>query len=362
MLYHFLTTNKQELIERCRAKVAARRAPRPTEAELEHGIPLFLQQLIEMLQARLSSSPPFMLSTATQHGDELLQQGFTVAQVIHDYGDLCQAITELAAEREAPITPQEFGALNRCLDDAIAAAVTEHARQREQGIEAGGAHDAEVRLASLAHELRNLLNTALLSFEVIKRGSVAINGTTSALHDRALRGLRSLIDNTLAEVRLSVGVHREQIHLGRFIEDIELAAALEANAFSVRLSVLPVDPSLAVHADRQILAAVVANLLQNAFKFTRENGHADVSLRVHQTADRVFIDVEDECGGLPAGRPEELLRPFEQRGADRRGIGLGLTICQRGVEANDGVLHVRDFPGKGCLFTVELARSSALVM
>ena len=362
MLYDFLSKNQQDLIDRCRAKVAARRAPRPTEAELEHGIPLFLQQLIDMLQAHLPSTPAPMLSTATQHGDELLQRGFTVAHVIHDYGDLCQAITELAAERDALITAEEFGALNRCLDDAIAAAVTEHARQREQEIEAQFAHDADVRLGSLAHELRNLLNTAMLSFEMIKRGSVAINGSTSALHDRALKGLHSLVDRALAEIRLSAGVHREQIHLVRFIEEVELAATLEADAHAIRLSVLPVDPNLAVRADRQILATILANLLQNAFKFTRENGRSEVSLRVRQAPDRIFIDVEDECGGLPSGKPEELLRPFRQRGVDRSGLGLGLTICQRGIKANDGVLRVRNLPAKGCVFTVELARTPAPVI
>jgi len=354
MLYQFLSTNQQDLIDRCRSKVASRRAPRPTETELEHGVPLFLQQLIDMLQAHLPSPPAFMLSTATRHGDELLHKGFTVAQVIHDYGDLCQAITELAAEKEAEITAKEFGALNRCLDDAIAAAVTEHTRQREQAIETEGAHSADVRLALLSHELRNLLHTAMLSFGVIKEGSVAINGTTGALHERSLRGLRSLIDRALAEARLQLGIRAEHIPLAGFIEEVEAAAALEADALTIRLTVAPVDPGLAVRADREILAGVMANLLQNAFKFSREKAGADVLLRVRQSADRILIEVEDSCGGLPPGQPESLFRPFEQRGVDRSGLGLGLTICQRGVEANGGVLRVRDLPGRGCVFTVDL--------
>jgi len=359
MLYQFLMENQQDLVERCRAKVVVRRAPRPTETELEHGIPLFLQQFIDMLQAHLTSAPDSMLSTATEHGDELQGQGFTVAQVIHDYGDLCQAITELAAEKVFSISAEEFGALNQCLDDAIAAAVTEHSRQREQLIEDESTEDAEVRLALLAHELRNLLHTALLSFAMIKRGRVAINGTTGALHERALRGLSSLIDRALAEARLATGIRKEQVHLDRFIEDVELAAGLEADALAVHLSVKPVDPGVAVHVDREVLASVLANLLQNAFKFTRENGCAEVSLRVRQDAARVFIEIEDECGGLEPGAPEELLRPFAKRRAHPGGFGLGLTICQRGVEANDGVLHVRNLPGKGCVFSVELARAAS---
>jgi hypothetical protein len=359
MLRKFLIANRGDLIERCRTKVAMRRAPLVTEAELEHGIPLFLQQLIDVLQEDLPQTPSPMLTTAARHGDELLHKGFTVAQVIHDYGDLCQAITALAAEMKAPIPVKEFGVLNRSLDDAIASAVTEHARQRELGIEAEDAHHAHVRLALLAHEFRNLLNTAVMSFEVIKGGSVAIDGATSAIHERSLRGLRSLVDRSLTDVRLAVGVHREVIQLGGFIEDVEQAAALEADTFEIRLLVPPFDPQLAVHADRQILASVLANLLQNAFKFTRANGRADVSLRVSAADDRVLIAVEDECGGLPAGEPEELLRLFEQRGTDRSGLGVGLAICKRGVEANGGVLEIRNLPGTGCVFTVELAQTAA---
>src|SRR5581483_6885833 len=63
-------------------------------------------------------------TTAGRHGNELLLGGYTVDQVVHDYGDLCQAVTELALEENAAITTAEFRTLNRCLDNAIADAVT----------------------------------------------------------------------------------------------------------------------------------------------------------------------------------------------------------------------------------------------
>ena len=66
------------------------------------------------------------------HGHELLLQGFTVSQVVHDYGDVCQAITELAVEMNAPISTDDFRMLNKCLDDAIAGAVTEFGREQNQ--------------------------------------------------------------------------------------------------------------------------------------------------------------------------------------------------------------------------------------
>src|SRR4029453_2039958 len=106
MLYEFITLNRDEIIKRCRAKVAARSIPRPTEAEINHGVPLFLEQLVDAMRLGLSSSPEISRS-AVLHGHDLLLQGFTVSQVVHDYGDICQAITDLAVEANAPISTED---------------------------------------------------------------------------------------------------------------------------------------------------------------------------------------------------------------------------------------------------------------
>ena len=129
---------------------------------------------------------------------------------------------------------------------------------------------------------------------------------------------------------------------------------MDANARGVRLIVTPVDDGLVIAADRQVLAAVVGNILQNAFKFTRPG--TTVTLRVGASAERVLIEVQDECGGLPSGDVNELFRPFEQRSADRTGIGLGLAFSRWGAEANDGRIYARNLPGRGCVFTVDLPR------
>ncbi len=350
MLHEFVTANRSEIIARCRAKISSRLAPRPTDDELEYGVPLFLDQLAETL--RLASSPnPAIGRTAGEHGKELRQRGYTIAQVVQDYGGVCQSITEMAVETAAPITTSEFQMLNLCLDVAIAGAVTEYGKLRE--------HEGTERLGLLAHELRNLLNSAVLSFDILKTGNVGIGGSTGAVLARSLVGLRNLVDRELADVRLGAGIHhRETVVVREFIEDVEVAAMMEANARGLEFSVLSVEKEVTVHADRQILASVVANLLQNAFKFTRPSGH--VLLHAHATSDRVLIDVEDQCGGLPPGRTEELFRPFEKRATDRTGLGLGLGICVRGAEANDGKIRVVNQPGFGCVFTVDLTRHQAI--
>ena len=350
MLHEFVTSNRTEIIGRCRTKIAARLAPRATPEEIEHGVPLFLDQLVDTL--RLASSPnPEIARTAAKHGNELRQKGFTIAQVVQDYGGVCQSITELAVETAAPITTSEFQMLNLCLDIAIAGAVTEYGRLRE--------HEGTERLGILAHEMRNLLNSAVLSFDILQTGSVGIGGSTGAVLARSLVGLRNLVDRELAEVRLGAGVHhRETVVVREFIEDVEVAATMEAIARGVEFSVRSVGSEVTVHADRQILASVVANLLQNAFKFTRPRSH--VLLHAHATSDRVLIDVQDQCGGLPPGRAEDLFRPFEQRGPDQTGLGLGLGISLRGAQANNGAIRVVNQPGTGCVFTLDLSRLQAV--
>ena len=382
MLHQFLNENREALIGRCRVKVSKRSAPLATSLELEHGIPTFLDQLIRTLQVEeqsprsksdktSTSSASGLISgatdpvaspstseigrSATKHGEELMKRGFTVDQVIHDYGDLCQSITELAVERDQLVTVDEFRTLNRCLDNATADAVAEFSRRREQSIADVGARASNERLGSFAHELRNLLTTATLAIAAIKRGNVPVGGATGALLDRSMSAVRALVDRSLVDVRLGAGmpVRRDPIGIATFIEELQAMAALEANARGVTLSVSPIERTRELRGDQQILASAVSNLLSNAIKFTRKGGH--VALRTAQVEERLFIEVEDECGGIPASELEGLFQPFaQQQSADRSGIGLGLAISRRGVEANGGNVRARSIAGKGCVFTVDL--------
>jgi signal transduction histidine kinase len=357
MLGGFIISNRDAIIDRARARVASRTSPKPSDTELTNGIPVFLDQLVEALRLAKSSdviAHEQIDKTAGRHGADLLRMGLTIGQVVHDYGDICQVITEMAVQKKTTISGEEFRTLNLCLDDAIAGAVTEFSRQRERSITAHGTE----RLGFLAHEQRNLLNTAMLAFDSIKSGRVGPSGSTADVHARSLLGLRELIDRSLADVLLDSGIQRiERIQVAEFLAEVEIGATLQARSRSIQLTVLPVDRTIAVEGDRQILAATVANLLQNAFKFTRKGGH--VSLTAHATAEHVTIEIEDECGGLPPGKAEELFRPFEQRGADRSGVGLGLSICLKAAKAHGGQILVRDLPGKGCIFSLELPRERA---
>lgn len=296
--------------------------------------------------------------SAVLHGRELLRHGFSVDQVVHDYGNLCQAITDLAFGQDAPISIDEFRTLNRCLDNAIAEAVTEFSYQRDTLIADKAAQAMNERLGFLAHELRNLINTATLAVTAIKAGNVGMAGATGATLDRSLIGLRNLIDRSLADVRIKAGmpVHDQLVSVADLIAEIRISASLEAQARECGFAVSTIDPSLAVHGDRDLLSSALSNLLQNAFKFTEP--HSEVTLKAYSSADRILIEVADHCGGLPSGEAEKMFMPFTQGAADRSGLGLGLSISRSGVEASNGILRVHDVPGTGCVFTIDLPRRS----
>lgn len=376
MLHEFVTRHREEIISRCRDKVARRSMPPPTDAEINHGVPAFLDQLVDVLRLGDVSSPEIR-RTALLHGHDLLEQGLTVSQVVHDYGDVCQAITDLAVELEAPIESGDFRTLNACLDDAIAVAVTQYARERDRSAVEGAegrqqsamdgqsarhqtALDAEEargteRLGYLAHELRNLLNTAILASDALVSGRVGVAGSTGAVLQRSLLSAADLITNSLSEVRVSKELHRAAFAVTAFLDEIEPAAVLAARAQRITLRVEPVAVEASVDADRQVLAAVLMNLLQNAFKFTRPE--TTVILRVGAGPERVLFEVQDECGGLPLGNAEELFRPFEQRSSNRSGLGLGLAFSRWAIEAHHGRIYARNLPDVGCVFTIDLPRA-----
>lgn len=365
-MHQFLADHRDALINRCEFKATQRSEPHASHAASRYGIPVFLDQLIKTLKIEQTSAPeqsrqvsgpaggPSEFSelgeSATQHGRELSEHGFTIEQVVHDYGDLCQAITDMASELQEPVQTAEFRTLNRCLDNGIADAVTEFSHQRRLLNEDREKQTMNQRLGFLAHEIRNHLNTVSHAIGVIKSGQVEFAGATGGVLDRTLISLRSIVDHSLAEVRLTAGLpaHPQLIAISDFISSVKTSASFEAQSRGCEFSVSVVGLGLAVEADRELLFSAVLNLLQNAFKFTAHG--SKVSLTAYAEDERIRIDVQDHCGGLPPGDKEDLFVPFKQRGADKSGAGLGLSICRRSVEANQGVLSVHDLPGSGCIF------------
>jgi len=204
MLHEFLTENRQLLIARCREKVAKRFEPTEAASSIENGVPLFLEQLSQTLSLEQTTSarggepeatpaPTAIGRAAALHGAELLRRGFTIDQVVHDYGDVCQCVTALAVERTTPISTDEFRTLNRCLDNAIADAVAAFGAASKASAEAR-AQTLQQRLVDYIADHRRLSAIARQSFMAIKTGSIGPGGATGDLLTLTLKELDELTD------------------------------------------------------------------------------------------------------------------------------------------------------------------------
>jgi signal transduction histidine kinase len=373
MMSTFLADNHAELLARCRSKVLKRPRRDASSLQLSNGVPLFLDQLQHTLEAeeanlaaesmRISGASggdaqllSEMAVSAAAHGQALLTPGFSVDQVVHDYGDLCQAITDLAFEHDAPFSVPEFRTLNRCLDNAIASAVSAFSQQRDAAIAHRLGEELNERVGLLVHELRNSLATASYAVAALELGNLPMSGSTGTVLKRSLEALKKIVGDSFEQVRAKAlePAQRQIFKLQSFITDAKNDALLHAGASGSRLSVPQVDPLLEVEGDRERLLGALSNLLQNAFKFTQPA--SEVALVAYAVSEQVFIDVKDHCGGLPDGQCGALFTPFSQHGADRSGLGLGLSSARASVEADGGTLAVRDVPGTGCVFTMSLPR------
>jgi hypothetical protein len=378
-LLEFLRTNEAEILTSVDEKSSALGGVRPGSEQLRRGLPVFFRQLMGALEniaveppasvidreglvkaANASDEPAIALAAGRPHdvevaqsagafGKELQQLGYSLSHVVHAYGAICQSITEIAIEKKAAIRTEEFRELNRCLDTAIAGAVTVFHEERSQDVNSR----ETAHLGFLAHELRNALAIVSTSLRLIKGGTVGFGGSIGQVLDRALKRQQELIDRSLAEVRLRVDpkVHKETASFVQHLDQLLVTADAETRARKQLLKI-EVEAGLEVEADQYLLFSAVSNLVQNAIKYTCDGG--TIRIRAHIVDHQTLIEVEDECGGLGLATPSDLFKPFEQHNRNREGLGLGLSIAERAIALNGGTIDVRDFPGRGCVFRITL--------
>jgi signal transduction histidine kinase len=376
MLHDFLVANRSTVIERCRARVAHRLAPRPIPGELEHGVPALLGQVIDLL--RLDQGPDstvrsrsavalgaarfhadsLIAASAARHGFELLAHGFSTDQIVHDYGDLGQVVAEMVAETCEPPEPEAFATLSRCLEHATAEAVTAFCQQRDRLLAGAGNRAMGERLGRVTEELCGFANDALLAFVAIKEGGVGLHGATAGVLERSLEGLNDLVAQVLVEVRLATGAPSRLDHVAaeRLVDEARMVASFEARSKGCELTIVPVEHGLAFQADRPMLLSAVLGLLHNALE--RSHPQGEVSLKAHATASRVLFEVADHGGTLPADR-SALAAPAPTDPSRHRSSGAGLDIARLAVEAMGGTLGFRDLPGAGCVAVIDLPRGKA---
>lgn len=204
MLHEFLLAEREGILDLCSKKIMRLADSRSSSDEMERGLPIFYDELIEVLRADADESreasnkdiESIHRASAGRRGKESLKLGYSISQVVHGYGALCQAITQYVEENSSQTTSaREFNRLNFCLDIAIAEAVTEFNRVQRENAE----RDEVQRLGFLAHELRNALGNAVIAYRIIKTGKVGAGGNTARILENAHTRMRDIIDRSLVD-------------------------------------------------------------------------------------------------------------------------------------------------------------------
>ena len=349
MLKDFLINHQNEIEKESRRLFLQHSVPKPTEKELGYGIPIVIEQIIDSLpRDKAKRQDSEIVKVAAEHGARLFGLGFTVSQVIYAYGAVCETIMNLVDTAGISVKAKDFEVLNAVLDIASAEAITEYEEQRNQKT----SQQEVEHLGILAHELRNALSSAIAAHEVIRSGQIATAGRTAEVLDRSLMRMRDLIDRELGEVRLRTGSEpvAEHLRLAELLDEITATRRHEAVKGGIEFSV-EVTHEAEFDTDPQLLISIVSNLIQNAFKYTHTGGR--VSVRGYLQNEHVVIEVEDTCGGIPEDKLDSIFEPFRRGAKQQPGVGLGLTIVERAVQALNGEVAVRNLPGKGCVFTIE---------
>jgi len=353
---HGVLKAKRELLVACwstRIRAAFVTAPL-TNAELLDRIPAFVDEIIAALYPDAAPLPSAS-AHASEHGAQRLGLHFDVAEVVREYGLLHECILELAGDSGLQISLKDQQIVLKWVNSGIADALAQYMKRRDEELE----RQTSEHLGFIAHELRNPLSVArtavyrLQSIETTTGSKRAVE-----LLDRSLRRTTDMIDNALSHATLKLGVDpkMERLALADLLRDIELDAEADAQARGVDLVVAAPGGAM-VEADPRLLRSAVFNLVQNAVKFSRAG--TAVTIGVQTAPGSVTIEIADACGGLPPGKVEDLFSPTVQRGENRSGFGLGLSIARQAIEVHRGRIHVHDVPGTGCVFSIRLPQPDA---
>jgi signal transduction histidine kinase len=350
-----LKVRRQDLINRWSVAVTRDSTSEPiSRAELLDHIPRFIDELIGALHPDALSLTS-LGENAVEHGAQRLNLGFNIAEVVREYGTLHRCIIEIAGEGGVAIARDEQTVIARWLNQGLANAVSQYVTERD--IEQQ--RETSAHLGIIAHEIRTPLSSARVACDLLKRVEPSGGSRAVEILERALRQARGVVDNVLthASLTLSLTPRLEAFSLRETLEEVafDYGAEAEAKGIEVVVTVMPED--LVIDADARLLRSAVSNLLQNALRFSQPS--STTTVRAKLTEGHVFIEIEDTCGGLPPGRADDVFKPVVQRGQGETTFGLGLPIAQQAARAHNGTLKVRDLPGKGCIFTLDLPLAKA---
>jgi signal transduction histidine kinase len=345
-LSKLISQRKDQIIGRWSEKVMDRLGLETTQRpQLINALPDFLDELAEHID--LPPDSWVHSEGAASHGRHRVEMGLDIGGLAEEFSMVTESILEEASEQRVAVSPDETAALARLVGRGTAESVRAYASLRDRQL----AEEAARHFSFIAHELRTPLHTARLVVHLLANDAgdrLRLIERLQQAHDQ----LVDLVDNSLMEARLQ-GERKIQLTPQRTHALIREAIA-NCSMLAVRrnIEVVLEGDDLEIMADRKVMVSALTNLLVNGVKFSHEG--SGVTIRSRSAEDRVLIEIDDGCGGLPDDLPARLFQPFVQASSDRSGFGLGLVIVKQAVEAHAGAVRVINLPPNGCRLVVEL--------
>jgi signal transduction histidine kinase len=345
---------------------------------LRNDLPRFLDQLGRSLMEEGDANTCPQCVSASIHGKQRWQAGWSLPEVVTDYQLLRLVILEALEEGLGrSLESREVLAVNLAIDDAIATAVQAHTAESEERHhqteedlrrQTEALQDAHRRkdlfLATLGHELRNplapLRNAVhLLALKPEDRTTV---DWVRGVIDRQVSSMTQLVDELLDASRIGTGkivLNRSRVDLVKITRDTveDRRQTVAESRLDLHLE-LP-SGSLWIDGDPVRLAQVVGNLLQNAVKFTDAGGKISVRLLSEPQEHSATLIVADSGIGIESDVLRSIFDPFMQSersaGRSRGGLGLGLPLVKGLVELHGGSIVASSAGlGQGSEFRIRL--------
>ncbi len=282
-------------------------------------------------------------------------QGYSFLALRAD-GSIVPILCSLAWSEES----QEMYAIGH--DDTERLALISRLEHRTEQLQAVN-RDLQTFAQSVSHDLRGPI-AAVVGFvaKVLHDDADVLQNRSRELLARAYAAgqrIDSIIVNLLRLARVTEGgVHPRECDVTAMCMDV---AAVLRNQDPTRAVVIDIQPDMRAHADRELLRHVFDNLLSNAWKFTSRKPGAHIKVGCGDDDRARTFFVQDDGAGFEMGRAHSLFLPFGRLHSEKEfaGIGIGLCIAHRVIQAHGGHLWAQGAVGKGAIFSFTLGAASA---
>src|SRR5256885_200032 len=258
LLHQLMADHRDELLALAKDRISRQRPASPDlDAVRDANLPAFLEAVLASIRSVGLESGEAGSGNVTPVPGEPIR--FDIDELVHEYGSLCYSAMEIARRKGASIPLREHQALNQSLDDCIARTLMEWEQVKRQD----GEEHAAQRLGFVAHELRNALHTAAISFQAIRSGRIPVQGLTGDVVERSHLRLRSMVERLLTQVRLGAKMRGRQEHLqiAQLLQETIAFVSADAADKGIQLSVDP-GGALEVVGDRTLIVSALTNLVQ----------------------------------------------------------------------------------------------------